>query len=214
MSNTSKQKSPTASMKLDVLAIDEDLDVINSIEVLKAIKSFRKYDEKDEDKMPKILTRNQIAIYTVILYSDDSILNLRNPLPLDQRKEQALTYAGVKKTPEIEKMLMGLGNPEYLKMIHDFLIDQNHIVWTELVTTEQQYEEAVYLRLKPSGGTDKSALQAVALKKQLREECKVMVNDIKHLYRQFYADHDDVKDKIKELPLSLETVAKGAKDVF
>jgi len=205
MSSAKHKKSLTTSMKLDVLGFDEDLDVISAIPELKKMKSWVEYPGEP-------LTRNQIAKYIVILYSDDSILNLRNPLPLDDRKDQALALAGIDKTAIVEKELLFLNNPVYLKMIHDFLINQDDILWMELVTTEEQYNEAIRLRLSPAG-TGKMALAAADLKKKLREECKVMVNDIKTYYRKFYSDHEDVKEKVKELPSSLETIAQGAKHV-
>lgn len=205
MSSASKKKSLTASMKLDVLAFDEDLDVISAIPELKRIKSWIEYTGEP-------LSRNQIAKYIVILYSDDSILNLRNPLPLDDRKDQALALAEIEKDAIVEKELLFLNNPVYLRMIHDFLIYQDEMLWMELVTTEEQYNEAIRLRLSPAG-TGKTALTVSELKKKLREECKIMVQDIKTYYRKFYADHEDVKQKVKELPTSFETTARGAKDV-
>ena len=54
---------------------------------------------------------------------------------------------------------------------------------------------------------------AMELKRKLRDDCKVMLNEQEAYYKKFFLDHDDMSDKVKKKASSFETRAKSAKDV-
>lgn len=205
--NIKEHRSMTANMRIDVDGVT-GANIVDEIEFLRNIPSF------SDDLYTGYIDKNQLVRYIVILYSDDSFLNKKIPIPLQERKEQLCKLLHIDINDEVRDFLFNLNDVVTLKMVQDFLIAQNHTLWTEISTTEQQYAEAIKLRLKPvEDGKDKDNLAAAELKKKLREECKVMVNDLEGYYRKLYQNHDDVRNQIRVKASSLESLAKSAKDV-
>jgi len=143
--------------------------------------------------------------YIVILYSHDSFLNIKNPLPLEDRKIQALSFAKLDRTPEIEDELLDLNNDLILRMILDFLMAQKNPIWTDIITKEHELEEAIKLRLTPVDPSSPGSL--TNLKRQLRIDCKILTTEIASQYKRFFMDHEDVKDKVRRRAISLELIA-------
>lgn len=201
-------KSKTENMIIDVDSIPEGENAVYEIEFLSNINSWVNVET---DLIPK----DKLVRYLVVLYSYDSFLNQRNPLPLSERKQRALSFAGIEPSNDVTDQLLLLENDGVLLMVQDFLVAQNHNLWTEIATTEQQYEEAIRLRLQPikTGATDKVQLDAATKKKALRLDCKEMQGDIDVFYKKFYKGHDDVKDKVRRRASSLELLSKSAKHV-
>lgn len=201
----SMSNSLTKNMLVDIDAIPEGENAAMEIDFLRRIDSWSMCDV-DFVERPKLFR------YMVALYSHDSFLNKRNQISLNDRKLQALHFAGIEMSGDIESNLLNLENDIVLLMVQDFLIAQNNNLWTEIVTTEQQYEEAVRLRLQPidKKAKDKDQLDAAAKKKALRNDCKEMVAEIDRLYGKFYADHDDARDRVRVRATSLEQLAKSA----
>lgn len=194
-------KSRTENMLIDIDSIDENLDAALEIPFLRQIDSWAKFTIGLIPK-PKLLQ------YLVVLYSHDSFLNTRNPIPLADRKQRALKFAGIKNTNDVTNELLLLENELILKMILDFLIAQKNNLWTEIITTEEQYEEAIKLRLKPiKADKGKDELGAAALKKNLRIDCKEMQGDLDAFYRKFFQDHTDVRDQIRVKATTLEMLS-------
>ena len=195
-------------MQIDIDSLPEHVDAALEIEFLSRLDSWRNFEIG-------LIPKHNLMRYIIVLYSYDSFLNLRNPIPLSERKQRALSFADIKQTDDVVNELLLLENDLILKMIQDFLIAQNNNLWTEIVTTEQQYEEAVRLRLQPikRGEKDKDALAAADLKKKLRIDCKEMQTDLARFYSQFYLDHDDLKGKVKERATTLEMLAKSTANV-
>lgn len=195
-------------MQIDIDSLPEGVDAALEIEFLRRLDSWRNFQIG-------LIDKHKLMRYIVILYSYDSFLNLRNPLPLSQRKQRALSFAGIEPSDDITNELLLLENDLILKMIQDFLIAQRNNLWTEIVTTEQQYEEAVRLRLQPikKSDKDKDQLTAADLKKKLRIDCKEMQVDLDRFYKQFFLDHDDVKNKVREKATTLEAMAKSVAHV-
>ena len=195
-------------MLIDIDAVPEGENAVYEIPFLSRIDSWVKFNV---DFVPK----DKLLKYIVVLYSYDSFLNQRNPIPLSERKQRALEFAGIENSDEVTNGLLLLENDVVLAMIQDFLIAQRHNLWTEIVTTEQQYEEAVRLRLQPikSNAKDTEQLTAANKKKTLRIDCKEMQGDIENFYRKFYQGHDDVQEEVRKRSTSLESIARNAKDV-
>lgn len=203
-----KKISMTKDMSVDIDAVPEGKDPIVEIPLLNRIPSWREIIVDGIDK-------TKLARYIVMLYSFDSILNQRNPIPLEQRKVRALHFAGLKQTDQVKRELMGLENDGILRMIQDFLIAQDNYLWMEIVATEQQYQEAFVLRMQPidKNAKDKDILDASAKKRLLSQHCKEMTNDLKANYKKFYAGHEDLREQVRVRASSLEGLAKSALDV-
>lgn len=195
-------------MQIDIDSLPEGVDAALEIEFLHRLDSWRTFQVG-------LIEKQKLMRYIVVLYSYDSFLNLRNPLPLSQRKQRALSFAEIEASDDITNELLLLENDLILKMVQDFLIAQRNNLWTEIVTTEQQYEEAVRLRLQPikRADKDKEQLTAADLKKKLRLDCKEMQVDLDRFYKQFFLDHDDVKNKVREKATTLEAMAKTVANV-
>ncbi len=142
--------------------------------------------------------------YLVILYMHDSFLNKKNPLPLMDRKYAALEFARLKVNKDITKELFLLENDLILLMVRDLLIAQNNWLWTEIITLEHQYEEAIRLRLKLN--KDGSKAQA-DLTRLLTTDCKQWQVDLAMNYKRFYFGHTDAQDKIRQKATTLESLA-------
>lgn len=195
-------------MFVDVDSIPEGDNPVFEIEFLSEIHSWNTCNID-------IVSKDKLVRYLVILYSYDSFLNKKNPTPLGERKKKALAFAGIENSEIITANLLDLENDVVLLMVQDFLIAQRNNIWTEIATTEQQYEEAIRLRLQPikRDAVDSSQLSAASKKKALRIDCKEMIGELDILYRKFYLDHNDVKDKVRRKATSLEMLSKSAKHV-
>lgn len=199
-------KSRTENMMIDIDSLPDHVDAALEIDFLRRLDSWAKFEVG-------LIPKRSLLKYIVVLYSYDSFLNLRNPIPLAERKQRALSFAEITPSNDVTNELLLLENDLILKMVQDFLIAQRNNLWTEIVTTEQQYEEAVRLRLQPikRKENDKNQLGAAALKKALRIDCKEMQVDLDRFYSQFYLDHDDLRDKVRERATTLEQLAKSTK---
>lgn len=190
-------KSSTENMKVDIDAIPEGQDASKKIEFLRNIKSWKNIKIE-------VVPKWNLHRYLVILYMHDSFLNVRNPLPLEERKIAALRFAHLKKTKEIEKELLFLDNDLILLMVKDLLIAQNNSLWIEIVSLESQIEEAICLRLAPNLNGEQSQ---ATLKRQLTLDCKIWQGDLSSSYLKFYRDHDDIKGKLRARATTLEIIA-------
>lgn len=198
-------QSRTENMEIDIDAIPKGVDASVEIEFLRRIESWR-------NTTVGCVKKWNLLRYLVILYSYDSYLNSKNPIPLEERKQRALAFAEIDVNEDITDELVDLRNDLILKMVQDFLIAQRNHLWTEIVTTEQQYEEAVRLRLQPlTTEKDKDTLAAAKLKKDLRLDCKEMQTDLETFYRKFYQDHGDVKEAVRQRATTLEMLSKSTK---
>ena len=196
--------SRTENMMVDIDAVPEGKDATIEIEFLRRLKSWT-------ELFVGVVPKSKLLRYIVVLYSHDSFLNKRNPIPLAKRKQSALKFAEIEGSDEVTNQLLLLENELILKMVLDFLIAQRHNLWTDIVTTEQQYEEAIRLRLKPIKDTtkDRDALTSATLKKALRLDSKEMQHDLDTFYRKFYTDHNDVKEMVRVKATSIERLAKS-----
>ena len=190
-------KSSTENMKVDIDSIPEGMDASKEIGFLRNIRSWRNIEIEDVPAW-------NLHRYLVILYMHDSFLNKKNPLPLMDRKYAALEFARLKVNKDITKELFLLENDLILLMVRDLLIAQNNWLWSEIVTLEHQYEEAVRLRLKSN--EDGSQAQAT-LKRSLTADCKMWQVDLAMNYKRFYFGHTDAQAKIRQKATTLESLA-------
>ena len=189
-------------MEVDIDAVPEGEDASIEIEFLNRIPSWVNFKVG-------FTSKQKLLRYLVAMYSYDSFLNTRPPTPLEERKQKALAFAGIKASADVNSGLVAVGNDIVLAMIQDYLIAQRNTLWTEIATTEQQYEEAVRLRLKPMD--DSVTTSELNKKDALRKNCKEMQTDLENFYKKFYIDHNDVRDAVRRKATTLESLALSAK---
>jgi hypothetical protein len=205
--------SPTKDMVFDVMSVPKGQDVIFNMPELGNIESFKMYPGTPGGE----LNRDLVVKYVVILYSQDSILNKRIRVELEERKYKAADLAGFERNkkgefhPNIISKLFNLESDYIVRMIVDFLIIQNNILWTEICTTEQEYAENLRLRFEAiEEDKDKDKYTAAKTKGAVRELCKGILKDLDEYYSRFFKDNDDVKNKHKKAQrMTLEQLAKG-----
>jgi hypothetical protein len=194
-------------LKIPVHKIPENEDLVSKFDVFQQYKEFT--------DCPKA-SRNKVIKYVVFAYDPGSPFVMDSVSDLKKRKEAAAEAAGFLRTPttglfdELVKEIMELKNEETNAMIFKFLQIINNRTWTLIVTNEQIFDEYTALLMEPVKSTsateDKKVLEAANIKSKLREECKVIADDLKKLYKEFFGDNDDLKDKIVAKPIKPETV--------
>lgn len=189
--------SPSFNMRFDICSIEDKKNVLYNFPELKEIESFRDYPGAAGGE----LNQDMVVKYVVILYSEDSFLNTRPAKELGDRKLMAAEAAGFPRNKQNEfeedvtTKLFNLSSFEVLRMAVDYLIFQKKHLWTEIVTTEQEYEEYIRLRLDPvSSEHDKDTLMAADKKSKLRSDCKMMLKDLKVMYKEMFTDNSDVEE--------------------
>lgn len=189
--------SPSKNMRFDVCAVEEGQDVLHHVPELRRIQSFLDYPGTPGGE----LNRDNVIKYIVILYSEDSFLNVKPATALEERKLMAADAAGFERnkknefnTDVVEK-LFNLRSIHVVQVAVDYLIFQKKHLWTEITTTEQEYEEFIRLRMDPvSSDSDKDTLMAAEKKDKLRTSCKSMRKDLDSLYHEFFTDNTDLKE--------------------
>ncbi len=165
---------------------------------LKDLEGFKKFhgmasDEEDQK------WRNMALWYLIWLYSIDSVLNTKPPEPLPDRKLKALSLAEFPTDREDKRFdekvvsdLMQIGDPIFVLAVLHFLRHQKAEIWSEIIVSEEQHFEALRLRLNPVDPAN--ARNDTAMKKALRTESKELLHDIRALWDDFWADHDDLRE--------------------
>lgn len=195
----------TKGMRIDIDDYEDSVDLISQIPQLKNLVSWRSYSGRIE--------RNPLCKYIIYLYSGDTYLN-KVRIPLEERKKKALLHAGFKMNDlgefdgEVMNFVYNLGSEEVLTMVHDYLRFQNDSVWTEIVISETEVDEATKIRLRPMESEDKKSAD---LKQRLREQCREINSYLETLYKRFYNDHTDVKNRKRAT--TLESLAKDLQDI-
>ncbi|KKM02232.1 hypothetical protein LCGC14_1786430 [marine sediment metagenome] len=170
---------------------------------LKNLEGFRKFHDMangEEDQN----WRNRALWFLIWLYSIDSVLNTKPPEPLPDRKLKALGLAEFPTDPESHRFdakviqdLMHIGDPDFVLAILHYLRHQKAEIWAEIIVSEEQHFEALRLRLNPVDPAN--ARNDTAMKKSLRIESKELLHDIRALWDDFWADHDDLREVGQEL---------------
>ena len=212
------QESLTASMTIDILSVKDGSDIINSIRGLTRIDEFVKY----KGSLNGGLDRNKAITYIILLYSKDSILNERIPIPFAERQMKAYDLAGFerhKRTGEldedIEYRLLMLNDDELFEMVFAYMRFQNSNEWREIVTLEHELEEFHKLRMRPISETatvkvpgktratqqilvsDKDMMMATEKKDKLWSGCQQRIKGLEALYKSFWGDDESALKKSK-----------------
>ena len=137
--------------------------------------------------------------YIVLLYSEDSILNVRPPMPLEERQVRALhlakfTVKNAAPDELVKRYLVNLGDRRLFEFIFEFLTKQKKFTWQEIITLETQILENQMLRLRPvDEESGKDELMAFEKKGKMTTMYKEWYSILKEFYDEFYGDNDNVR---------------------
>jgi len=137
--------------------------------------------------------------YIVLLYSEDSILNVRPPMPLEERQIRALhlakfTVRNASPDESVKRYLVDLGDRRLFEFIFEFLTKQKKFTWQEIITLETQILENQMLRLRPvDEESGKDELMAFEKKGKMTTMYKEWYSILKEFYDEFYGDNDNVR---------------------
>jgi len=159
-------------------------------------------------EMPIWTGQNIVRIikYIFFLYHPNSDLIDEYPDELQLRKDAAALEAGFTRKkgdtwPDDVKELMNFKEKATRNMILDFLKAAKSNVWREIVVTEEELDQLYTIR----------ANEISSLKnKNLLQLCRERNDELKVLWRTFWADHRDLEKAAKKeiLPISPENVFK------
>ena len=188
-----------AEKKLDDMLIDPSQ--INTREDVNRL--FGKYKSYEELLVGLELLREidlvKLAKYTVALYSEDSILNVRPPMSLAERQLRAIQIAGFKTVdnepiPIVRRFMVELDSRELFEFIFEYLTKQKRFVWQEIVSLETQLLENQKLRMRPVDEEKGQAeLAAFEKKGKLTILYKEWYTQLKEAYNEFYGDNENVR---------------------
>lgn len=211
-----REISPTHSMTFDVCSAPDKENILNVFPELRNVYEFNLPCGDNEFK-------NKLIKFIVLLYSEDSILNQKPPIEIDERKRRAAYLAGFQRhannrfSDEVEDAVFALNDENVLTLVLGYLKFQNKILWTEIITTEQQWWENIQLRIKGvrlEAGEDYDKMYKTAsyYKVNLRKEGKSIKDDLLEMYKDFYGDHDDLREKMNqtEKRANLESYASSS----
>jgi hypothetical protein len=126
-----------------------------------------------------------------------------------KRRNEACSWAGYDKNedgkhlPHVQAM-MELKIPYINTYIIKYLRHLKNYKFTLLITNEQQFYEAIGLRIKPIIEEDsEQALKALNLKSKAREECEKLEGKIEILKKEIFEDNDDLSELSDKLESEL-----------
>ena len=139
----------------------------------------------------------KLVKYIVLLYSDDSTLNVKPPMGLEERQARASQMAGFKMYDNqpvviVKKYLIELESRQIFEFIFEFITKQKKFVWQEIITLETQLLENQRLRMRPVD-EEKGELAAFEKKGKLTIMYKDWYQNLKEMYNEFYGDNENVR---------------------
>lgn len=193
-------ESPTASMAIDILSHKDSKYLLEDCKELKNVEAIVKYlSQPDRDG-----ERKKVVMYVVLLYSADSVLNRVPQIPLEERKLKAADMVGFERNSKDEfkstlvDRVFKFEDDNVFEMVFGFIKYQNNSLWMEIVATENMLDDYIKGMMKKiDEKDDKKNLDALNVKTKLRQEVRSINEDLKQMYKDFYRDHDDFKEKAR-----------------
>ena len=186
-------KEDYVGLSFDIFKAKEHDDILSVLPELKDIKSFTEVDFE-------VLTSAGIAIikskdktrlikYIVLMYDKESPFSQRFK-DLAERKRQAAMTAGYTKNDPMMQVFHDLSSNMICRMIVDFIIYQNDLVWSMLVSNEQTFFEYQYTLMSPTMmiRNDKDKIGATVLKSKLLQDCDDISKRIFGYRKQLFTD--------------------------
>jgi hypothetical protein len=222
----------SASMQIDILRSKDSDNILRDCKALREIDCFINYGKDKEQDLPL----REVVIYIVILYSKDSFLNKKPMEPLHMRRIKAASYAGLEaESDTVKAALFDLSSDRIRELILGYLIHQNQMIWMERCIIEAQILENQRIRFKPItnkvvapvtngkrkkgeedlSGTqtnlelddDKYIVEASSKKATLTDHFDQYYEKLKKYDLEIFADHENVKEKLKKTRVSIESLA-------
>lgn len=141
----------------------------------------------------------KLVKYVIVLYSEDSILNVRPPMSLEERQMRAVQIAGFKTYDNepvkiVRQFLVDLDSREIFEFIFEYLTKQKKFIWQEIISLETQLLENQKLRMRPvDEEKGKDEMAAFEKKGKLTVLYKEWYTALKEAYNDFYGDNDNVR---------------------
>ena len=175
-----------------ISTIEDARPLLKQIDGLQAIVEFC--------SVKKHLKFKPVIRYLLLLYSKDSILNVKPMRPLQERQLKAAALAGFEKNSkgefhaQVKFILFELGSEDVFNFVFAYLIYQNNYIWSEICTLEQQLAENQRIRMRPvEADKDKDIMAAMEKKSNLTKHYKDLHKNLQDSLNEFYGDHDEVK---------------------
>lgn len=165
--------------------------VFNKFPELKSLRSWKKYERADADKVMK---------YIVLLFDPGTPLRKeRNP---ENRRHIAAILSGWDPRDKGYAVALAFENEDHLEMIADYLIYVNNRDWTMLVVAEM-----IFIRYVKMGLTG-----AFNVVKDIPEQMEEISKKLDTYYDKMFKDKD-VATKIRKGRISAEAIAKHTSGV-
>lgn len=158
--------------------------------------------------------RERVLHYMLLAYHPDSPM-IERFTSVSQRKEKSAEYAGYTssdKDGRIKDMLIDHSDPEFLKILHNFLVFINNRVWSMIVSNETTFAEYQLKLITPLAydGKDKDMLTAATIKGKLMEQMDEINKRLDTYYQRFYmGDEKLVIVGTKKKGITPESIARN-----
>lgn len=214
MNKKQKETDITASMRIDIIAGLDAKVMMDRCPELKKISAFVDYMQKGNGNAD---FRRQVIAYIVLLYSKDSILNVE-PIPrLQERQLKAGELVKFKKNTagefntEVVDVLFHLERDFYQRMVLEFTLWQNDMLWEQIVVNEH-YRASLMKEMISVDLDDKAKdrTSTLAKKKDLRIEIDNITKYLIEKYNEVFKDVEVLKKPARQelIMTTLEKIAE------
>lgn len=198
------------NLRFKVHEVPQGTELLIKFPELGACQEFRNYSKGD---------RNYVIRYICYAYDPGSDF-YEEFADIFKIKEAAAELAEFPRNPKTGKFeahvyeMMRMEIDGVNDMIIAFLSILNNHTWTQIHVNEQMFWEYSKLLSEPVKGKDsKQILEAANVKSKLREEIKIIANDLSGFYKQMFAGDEDLTElaKTKVKAITPETASQMIK---
>lgn len=188
-------------LSFDIFKAKEKDDILSVLPELKDIKSFTKLDFEIVVNTGVtsigLKERTKLIKYIVLVYDKESPF-IQRFKSLPERKKQAAVTAGFDPKDPIIDVLQDVSSDDICSMIIDFVVYQNDLIWSMLISNEQTFYEYQNTLMSPTMmiRNDKDKLSGTAVKTKLLADSHEIAARINSYRKQLFVD-DSVNKKIK-----------------
>lgn len=207
-------KEDYAGLSFDIFKAKEKDDILSVLPEIKDIKSFTEVDFEVLIPDAGAVTinskeRTKIIKYIVLMYDKESPFQQRFK-DLTERKRQAAITSGYNKEDKMLQVFYDVSNATICRMIVDFVIYQNDLTWSMLVSNEQTFFEYQNTLMSPTMmiRNDKDKIGATVLKSKLLQDCDDIAKRIVSYRKQLFVDPK--VEKTVKFSFSPERVASSS----
>lgn len=182
----------TSEMMIDPDQIKENSDIRDVFRDNPHLDDFLKHT-KSLHKIEPV----PLAKYIILLYCEDTVLNVRPPMPLEERQYKAASMSKlVRKNAQpsevIKDVVFALNDRIIFEFIFAFYTRQRNFLYQDIIALEHNMLENQKLRLRPVT-EEKGDLAAFAKKNDLMKLFKEWRVQLAEYYDEFYGDNDNIR---------------------